>query len=90
MVLSILDGAACRLRAMPPNGSGEIYAVQVRGLALRVVWQPLGGVITTVLAEDMNATRYHTGKPGRIRPSLIEGGGYAGGKRRKIRTVWQH
>lgn len=89
LVLAIIDGRAVRLRAMPENGSGEIYAVSISGLALRVVWQPLGGAVVSVLAPEHQGTRYHAENPGRIRKSLLTGGGWRRGKRKPVRTVWQ-
>lgn len=89
LVCDILDGRAVLLRAMPPNGSGEIWAVRMGDMALRVVWQPLDGSVVSVLADEHSGNRHLDERKGRVRKSLYVFGTWKRGKRRPARTVWQ-
>lgn len=90
LVADILEGRSVLLHGMPPDGSGECHLCQVAGVPVRVMWQPMAGLVTTVLGDaDSKVAAVANAKRGRIRQSLYAGGGWRRGKRKALRTVWQ-
>lgn len=90
LVADILDGRTVVLHAPgAAGGGGEHHLCQVGTLAVRVVWVPHSGTVATVLGDGQSLAAIEHVKAGRVRKSLLTGGGWRRGKRKPVRTLWQ-